>query len=382
MAAGSAVKARHRVVALGGNRTHLESYAREFADDPRCELVAVADESGLSQYREGLNRLLAAELAVPYVTLPEALALPGVDVVVSCVDVERRARVAQEVLAHGKHLFLDKPLAGSVADARAIADAADMAGVVTQMLTTVHAPWAQEAKAAVRSGELGRIQAVHADMLMAKGRPGTVPAGTVRREHGSDGTFTHVAAKRELFDMGVYPVALIPWLTGRRVMSVCCVTGNYFFAEHAALGIEDYGALLLTLDDGTVATACCGRIGMPCHPQVGERRVTLVGEAGLATFAGSDPHIEIYNTEPLITTAAVHPHDPMQMWSSTARETQPPAKNRWIACEREERSDITAFLDCLDSGGRPEVTARDALHHVEVLMAGYESAASGQAVSI
>ena len=374
--------ARHRVVALGGNRSHLESYAREFAADPRCELVAVADESEVPQYRDGLNRLLAAELDVPYLTLSEALALPGVDVVVSCVDIERRSRVAQAVLARGTHLYLDKPLAGSVEDARAIADAADAAGVVTQMLTTVHAPWAQEAKAAVRSGRLGRIGAVHSDMLMAKGRPGTVPAATVRREHGSDGTFTHVAAKRELFDMGVYPVALIHWLTGRRVTSVYGVTGNYFFAEHAALRIEDYGALLLTLDDGTVATACCGRIGMPCHPQVGERRVTLVGEEGLATFAGSDPHIEIYNTEPVITTAPVHPNDPMQMWSSTARETQPPAKDRRVSLQREERSDVAAFLDCLDSGERPEVTARDALHHVEVLMAGYESAASGQAVSI
>ena len=374
--------AAHRVVALGGNRSHLESYAREFAADPRCELVAVADESGISQYREGLNRLLAAELAVPYRSLPEALALPGVDVVVSCVDVERRARVAQAVLASGKHLFLDKPLAGSVEDARAIADAADAAGVVTQMLTTVHSPWAQEAKAAVRSGTLGRIAAVHADMLMAKGRPGTVPDGTVRREHGSDGTFTHVAAKRELFDMGVYPVALIHWLTGRRVTSVRGVTGNYFFAEHAELGIEDYGALLLTLDDGTVATACAGRIGMPCHPQVGERRVTLVGEAGLATFAGSEPHIEIYNTEPVATTAPVHPYDPMQMWASTIRETQPPARDRRVSLDRDERSDIEAFLDCLDSGVRPEVTARDALHHVEVLMAGYESAASGRPVRI
>ena len=374
--------AAHRVVALGGNRTHLESYAREFAADPRCELVAVADESGIPQYREGLNRLLAAELAVPYLSLQEALALPGVDVVVSCVDVERRSRVAQAVLAGGKHLFLDKPLAGSVDDARAIADAADAAGVVTQMLTTVHTPWAQDAKAALRSGTLGRIDAVHSDMLMAKGRPGTVPAGTVRREHGSDGTFTRVAAKRELFDMGVYPVALIHWLTGRRVTSVFGVTGNYFFAEHAELGIEDYGALLLTLDDGTVATACSGRIGMPCHPQIGERRVTLVGEEGLATFGGSDPHIEIYNTEPVVTTAPVHPYDPMQMWASTMRETQPPAKERRVPLQREERSDIEAFLDCLDSGERPQVTARDALHHVEVLMAGYESAASGQPVRI
>ena len=377
--------AAHRVVALGGNRTHLETYAREFAADPRCELAAIADEPGLPQYREGLNRLLAAELDAPYLPLAAALALPGVDVVVSCVDVERRARVAQAVLAAGKHLFLDKPLAGSVADARAIADAADAAaagGVVTQMLTTVRTPWAQDAKAAVQSGALGRIGAVHSDMLMAKGRPGAVPAGAVRRERGADGAFTHVTAKRELFDMGVYPVALIHWLTGRRAVTVYGHTGNYFFAEHAALDVEDYGALVLTLDDGAVATACCGRIGMPCHPQAGERSVTLVGSEGQATFAASRPRIEVYNTQPAATTAPVHPHDPMQMWDSTARETQPPVKDRWITLDREERSDIAAFLDCLDSGRRPEVTARDALHHVEVLMAGYRSAASGKPVSI
>ena len=374
--------APYRVVALGGNRTHLEDYARQFAQDPRCDLVAVGDEIGISQYREGLNRLLAAELDVPYLSLSEALSLPGVDVVVSCVDIERRRRVAQEVLTQGKHLFLDKPLAGSVEDARAIADSADAAGVITQMLTTVHEPWAQDAKMAVNSGALGPIGAVHSDMLMAKGRPGTVPAGTIRHEHGSDGVFTHVAAKRELFDMGVYPVALICWLTGRRVTSVFGVTGNYFFVEHAELGIEDYGALVLTLDDGTVATACSGRIGMRSHPQMGERRVTLVGEEGFATFSGSDPCIEICNGDPVVSTAPVHPFDPMQMWSSTVRETQPPTKDRRLTLRHEERSDIEAFLDCVDTGRRPEVTARDAVHHVEVLMAGYESAAAGEAVRI
>ena len=78
----------------------------------------------------------------------------------------------------------------------------------------------------------------------------------------------------------------------------------------------------------------------------------------------------------------MHPYDPMQMWASTIRETQPPARDRRVSLDRDERSDIEAFLDCLDSGVRPEVTARDALHHVEVLMAGYESAASGQSVRI
>ena len=87
--------AAHRIVALGGNRTHLEGYSREFAADPRCEIVAVADENGISEYRNGLNRLLAAELKVPYLSLSEALSIPDVDIVISCVDIERRARVHQ-----------------------------------------------------------------------------------------------------------------------------------------------------------------------------------------------------------------------------------------------------------------------------------------------
>ena len=65
---------KYGVVAIGGNRTHQEGYAREFAADPRCELIAVADEPGLPEYREGLNRLLASELGVPYLALDDALA--------------------------------------------------------------------------------------------------------------------------------------------------------------------------------------------------------------------------------------------------------------------------------------------------------------------
>jgi predicted dehydrogenase len=48
----------------------------------------------------------------------------------------------------------------------------------------------------------------------------------------------------------------------------------------------------------------------------------------------------------------------------------------------EQRADIEAFVDCIDSGSVPEVTARDAVHHVEVIMAGYESAASGEPVEL
>ena len=266
-------KARYGVVAVGGNRTHLEGYARTFAADPRCELKAVADQPGLPEYREGLNRLLAAELEIPYLPLEQALALDGVDIAINCADVERREPVARAILEAGKHLYADKPLAGTREAAREIAAAAAAAGVTTQMFTQVWSDWGQRARAAIDQGVTGRVQALHCDMLMAKGRPGTAPPGA-RRERPGDGRFTFVAAKRELFDMGVYPIALVQWLSGRRVAEVYAMTGNYFFAEHAALDIEDYGALALRLDDGRVASICCGRIGATSHPRMGEQRIT------------------------------------------------------------------------------------------------------------
>ena len=67
------------------------------------------------------------------------------------------------------------------------------------------------------------------------------------------------------------------------------MTGNYFFAEHAALDVEDYGALAIVLDDGRVASICCGRIGATSHPRMGEQRITLIGERGLFTFSDASP---------------------------------------------------------------------------------------------
>ncbi len=375
--------AKFGVVAVGGNRTHLEGYVRSFVADPRCELIAVADEPGLPEYREGLNRLLASELGVPYLQLEEVLARDEVHIMCICADIERRGRVARLCAGAGKHIYLDKPLAGSVEDARTIADAADAAGVVNQMFTQVTTVWASAARQALDSGEMGDLLAIHCDMLMAKGRPGTVPDGTVRQERPSDGRFTFVEAKRELFDMGVYPISLITWLTGQRVRTVYGITGNYFFKEHAALGVEDFGALVLTMEDGLVASITSGRIGATSHPRSGQQRITMIGSSGIATFSEGEPHIEVFNDDPPFDTPTVHPFDPMSMWSSTTRDVQPRAKDRWLPLnDTPEHSDIQAFIDCVDSGTVPQVTARDAVHHIEVIMAGYESAASGEPVDL
>jgi predicted dehydrogenase len=373
------------VLLVGGNRTHQENYGRAFAADPRCRLVGVTDERGLPAYRDALNRMLAAELGVPsFEDLDDALARSDVHIVSMVADVERRGRVATKCALAKKHLYLDKPLAGSVADAHAIADAVARAGVRSQMFSSVTSPWAGAAKRAVAEGRVGRLLGVHADMLIAKGRPGAVPAGLVRQEKGEPGQYTFVEAKRELFDMGIYPVALIHWLTGCRATRVSAVTGNYFFAEHAGKDIEDLGAMVMELEGGLLASASGGRIGWTSHPRGGVTRVVLVGSERSLTFSDSEPHLEVYADEPGFQMPRVHPWDPMGMWASTQKEAGVAPKRGWLPLDASNALalDVRAFLDAIERGVEPELNAAACVHHVEVLMAGYRSATCGAPVRL
>lgn len=376
--------AKYGVLLIGGNRTHQEGYGRAFADDPRCEIVAVSDEKDIPEYRAGLGRLLASELGVPYIAdLDQALSCEDVHIVSMCADIERRGRVGKACAQAGKHIYLDKPLAGNVEDARAIADAVDETGVQSQMFTQINWPWAQRAKTAVENGAVGKLLGVHADMLMAKGPPGTVPAGFLRKEQQAPEQYTFVEAKRELFDMGVYPISMVHWLSNQRVKTVFGITGNYFFKEHASHNIEDFGVLVLTLEDGTPASITSGRIGWTSHPRGGVMRAILVGTEGYMLFSEAEPHVEVFNNDPPFVLPTRHPFDPMAMWSSTMRDTQPRPRNQWVPLrESPQAADIGCFIDCIEQNRKPDIDARAAVHHVEVIMAGYASAASGKPIQL
>lgn len=376
--------ARYGVLLIGGNRTHQEGYGRAFAEDHRCKIIAVADEPNIPEYRAGLNRLLAHEMGVPYLPdLGSALQRSDVNLVSMCADVERRGRVGVMCAEAGKHIYFDKPLAGSVEDARAIADAVEKAGVRSQMFCQITSPWAVAAKKAIASGKLGEPTGFHADMLMAKGKPGTVSGQKPRKETAKPEKYTFVEAKREMLDMGVYSVSMVLWLAGKKARSVFATTGNYFFQEHHSHDIEDFGAFSITLDGGGVATATGGRIGWTSHPRGGVIRVIVTGTKGSRIFSEALPRLEVFNDDPPFTMPRTHPWDPMAMWSSSMRDLGNPGKRQWVSMSESPQSvDTSRFLDCLDKDIEPEMNARAAVQHVEVIMAGYRSAASGKPVTL
>jgi len=373
------------VVLVTGSKTHQENYASLFAADPRCRLIAVTDEPDVSAQRANWNQQLASEVHIPYIPdLDEALAREDVDIVSVCAEHERRGRVAVRCAEAGKHLYLDKPITCNVADADAVVAAVESAGVRSQTFSFIHTPWARTAKRAVESGAVGEVTALHCDIMFAKGYSGTAPLGKQRKQDPYPKRYTFVESKRELHTTGVYAVGLIRWLTGIEVCEVFCVTANYFFAEHVRNNVEDFGVLALTLDGGITATVACGRIGWTSHTAGGPNRLRIIGTEGSLTVDAHRTRIEVCTDEPPWTPPPVDPNDPMSFWKSTQEGAGTRPKKSWIPLhgKAELSNDASRFIDCIESGRESEMSAKDGAAVVEVLMAGYVSAASGDVVPL
>jgi len=377
---------KYGVLLLGGHRTHQENYAHLFAAEPRCRLIASSDERDTPPDRVALNCGLAEELSLPYIPdLDEALARDDVHIVSLCVENERRGRVGVKCAEAGKHLYLDKPLALNSADAAAIVHAVKKAGVRSQMFSNIHSPWAQAARHALERGDIGELRAIHCDVLFAKGHAGSAPIGRKRKEKPTVEQYTFIEAKREMFDIGVYAVSMVNWLTQKAVKTVFGTTANYFFKEHLACDIEDFGTLMLTLEDDIIATITGGRMGWMSHPQGGIQKLHLVGTHDTLTLDASLPHLKVFADEPAFQPPRPHSLDPMGMWRSTQIESGLPPKRLWISASGEgnaQNLEIQAFVDCIEKGIESEMNAEMAAQSVAVITAGYQSAASGEVIQL
>lgn len=370
------------VLLVTGSHTHQEDYAAAFAADPRCRLVAVTDEAAIDRRRRALNRRLAKHLGLPYLPdLDAALARKDVQIVSVCAPPERRARVAVRCAQAGKHLYLDKSLAPRLEEVDALVAAVKQAGVRSHMFSFITQPWAAHARQLVGDGRLGRLRAIHADLFFAKGGTGTADLGSPRREEYPPTRHQLPQAKRELDNIGVYPITFIHWLTGRKFRSVYAVTANYFFREHQQQNVEDFGLLSATLDEGIVVSVAAGRYGWTTHPASGTNQMTLVGSRRSVVVDAHRPRLEVYTDETAWAPPPVHPHDPMAFWSSTQQESGLQPKRTWMPLWP-AASDVSYFLDCLDAGRESEMSVIPAAHAPEVLLAAYRSAAAGTVVTL
>jgi len=239
-------------------------HARNALGLEEVTLVAVAST------RPDRAQEVAHELGVHAATYDELLARDDVDAVVVAARSIDHARWGTAVLDAGKHLFLEKPGATSLAghDSLVAAAAAHRDAVVqVGYHRRFDARWRQAARL-VADGAVGRPLAVLG------------VARDVRTPEPED----PAPAGGFLLDMASHDYDAACWFLGEEPVQVQGVRQSTVFPELAELGDLDNAAVVVRFDGGTFASL---HISRTC-PWGHDVRAEIVGDEG-SLFVGNPP---------------------------------------------------------------------------------------------
>ncbi|MFK4018478.1 Gfo/Idh/MocA family protein [Streptomyces albogriseolus] len=211
----------------------------------------------------------------------------GVDAVVITTATSAHADLIARAARAGLPVFCEKPIALDVAGTLQAITEVETAGTVLQMgFQRRFDRGYTGAREAVRAGRLGRLHTVRATTSEAEPPD---PA--------------HLAQSGGLYrDTLIHDFDILRWVTGREVVDVYATgsdAGPQMFRE---AGDVDTGAVLLTLDDGTLATVTGTRMNGAGY----DVRMELAGERD-QIVVGLDDRTPIASTEPTGPPAADKP---------------------------------------------------------------------------
>jgi predicted dehydrogenase len=187
--------------------------------------------------------------------LAELLADPELDAVVVATDVPSHPAIATRVLEAGKHCFVEKPLAQSVAEAERVVAAAEESGRVLMVghLLEYH-PGVEKLKSIAETGELGDIHYIYSNRLNL---------GKLRADENA------------LWSLGAHDVSVVLRLAGDEEPEEMTAVGESYMQP----GIEDVVFCYLRFPSGLAA-----HLHLSWLDPHKERRFTVVGSKRMATF--------------------------------------------------------------------------------------------------
>jgi predicted dehydrogenase len=237
------------------------NHVRVVAARPDCRLVAVVDPD-----RGCWDRARALAPGAALHADPDAVLAGDADAVVIASPAPTHAAFAHRALEAGKHVLIEKPVALSLADARALRDQARRAGTVAMAghLMLFH-PAVARLRKLLGSGALGTLRCLIATR---------VNLGRHRKD------------ENVLWSFGPHDLSMFDFLLGEPPASVAA-------RGHSMLvpGIEDVVFLTLRYASGAMAHVHLSWL----HPRK-ERRLTLVGSDGMAEFDDVGPDkLRIYD---------------------------------------------------------------------------------------
>lgn len=207
-------KVRIGVIGVGQiGKHHLDNYRKL----DQAEVVAIADVN------EAEGQRVAERYGIPhvYTRFQDLLQRDDIEAVDVALHNNLHMPVTVAALEAGKHVYCEKPIAGSYRDAERMVQAAQETGrKLSIQLFSLFTDETKAARALIDAGKLGRIYFARSTGYRRRGRPYVDGYGSqffVQKEHASGGA---------LYDMGVYHIARMLYLLDNP--DVLTITGKTY----------------------------------------------------------------------------------------------------------------------------------------------------------
>ncbi len=310
---------------------------RNLNEAPGADPVAVADLSD--------ERLETIHKRFPAVRTTkdhhELFADPSIDAVCIATPVGTHRGLAEEAFAAGKHVFVEKPIAGTIEDAEAVIRAGKRANKTLMVgHTFVYNPAVVNVRERIVRGDLGRIYYVDSQRVNLG---------------------LHQFDINVLWDLGPHDVSITLYWLDEEPVWVQCVGACYVQPE-----IEDVVFLTMGFPSGAVAHA---HLSWLAPSKL--RTMTVIGSNRMA----------VYDDVQSVEKVKIYDHGVTELSSEELRRSYRSGDIRSPRIDGTEalQVEMRHFIDCVNSGAEPRSGGEAALRVVRVLDAGMRSLRAGGA---
>lgn len=319
-----------KIAVIGAWHVHTMEYAEAILHNPKAELACLWDDN------ETRGKETAEKLGIPF--QPELSAI-WADNSIDGVQITTATCQHKEVLIAaakaGKHIFTEKVLAFTCAEAEEIAKAVRESGVQFT-ISYPHKTWPtlKAAKELVDSGKLGQITYARVRDAHNGSVAGWLPP------HFYDAAQTGGGA---MIDLGAHPMYTLRWFMGKPKSIVS------MFTEVTHKGVEDNAVSVLEFENGAIGVSETGFVtdGMPY----------------VLEMSGTKGSLMIHN-DILEYSCAETEHKLIQKTDLPAPDPMP----------------IDAWIDAVTEGGKAPNGIEDAIALTELMEKAYEAHRTGKKV--